>query len=289
MNFLSKFIKHDEDEEIDVDFNISQPKQEVTEEVPLDLPIISGSKKQVLAVWGSPSSGKTIVSVKIARYLASQKKNVVLVLCDMTAPPLPFICPDSDLESCYSIGNILSAPYVTEDLVKQNAILHKKNEYLSVFAAIKGDNIFTYPQYTETQAKAFINQLRGLADYVIIDCASAVAHNVLSAISLIESDAVLRLVSCDLKSISFLASQMPLLQDGMWNADKQYKVVSNIDAFQAKDTIEQIVGGVHFKIYHSDEVHQQFLNGNLLDALNQKNSAGFRKSISKISKEVFGV
>ena len=53
---------------------------------------------QVLAVWGSPSSGKTTVSVKLAKYLADKHKNVLLLLCDMTAPMLPCICPPSDLE-----------------------------------------------------------------------------------------------------------------------------------------------------------------------------------------------
>ena len=33
----------------------------------------------VLAVWGSPSSGKTTVSVKLADYLARKKKNVLLI------------------------------------------------------------------------------------------------------------------------------------------------------------------------------------------------------------------
>ena len=43
----------------------------------------------VLAVWGSPSSGKTTVSVKLADYLARKKKNVLLIFADMTTPPLP--------------------------------------------------------------------------------------------------------------------------------------------------------------------------------------------------------
>ena len=46
----------------------------------------------VLAVWGSPSSGKTTVSVKLADYLARKKKNVLLIFADMTTPPLPCIC-----------------------------------------------------------------------------------------------------------------------------------------------------------------------------------------------------
>ena len=32
------------------------------------------SKNQVLAVWGSPGSGKTTVSVKLAKHLADQKR-----------------------------------------------------------------------------------------------------------------------------------------------------------------------------------------------------------------------
>lgn len=46
-------------------------------------------KGGVLAVWGSPSSGKTTVSVKLADYLARKKKNVLLIFADMTTPPLP--------------------------------------------------------------------------------------------------------------------------------------------------------------------------------------------------------
>ncbi len=64
------------------------------------------------------------MSVKLARYIASQKKNVILVLADMSAPPLPYICPPSDLEAETSLGNILGAAHVDENLIKQNAILH---------------------------------------------------------------------------------------------------------------------------------------------------------------------
>lgn len=54
-----------------------------------------GTPSQVLAVWGSPGSGKTTVAVKLAKYLAGKKKNVILLLCDMTAPMLPSVRPES--------------------------------------------------------------------------------------------------------------------------------------------------------------------------------------------------
>lgn len=279
--FKSLMSRGDDDEEIDLEFDLASPENECFELPP------DRQDNQVLAVWGSPSSGKTIMSVKLARYIASQKKNVILVFADMSAPPLPYVCPSSDLESELSLGNILGAAHVDGNLVKQNAILHKKNEYLTMFAMLKGENAFSYAPYTETQAREFIHALRQLADYIIIDCTSNITNDILSAVSLIESDAVLRLVSCDLKSISYLNSQLPLLLDNKFNANKQYKAASNVSSFQADDEIEQIVGGVNFKIPHSDEVYKQFLAGNLFGGLTEKDSKDFRKAVSKIANEVF--
>ncbi len=279
--FKSLISRGDDDEELDLEFDLASPENDCFELPP------DRQDNQVLAVWGSPSSGKTIMSVKLARYIASQKKNVILVLADMSAPPLPYVCPSSDLESELSLGNILGAAHVDGNLVKQNAILHKKNEYLTMFAMLKGENAFSYAPYTETQAREFIHALRQLADYIIIDCTSNITNDILSAVSLIESDAVLRLVSCDLKSISYLNSQLPLLLDNKFNANKQYKAASNVTSFQADDEIEQIVGGVNFKIPHSDEVYKQFLAGNLFGGLAEKDSKDFRKAVSKIANEVF--
>ena len=279
--FKSLMSRGDDDEEIDLEFDLASPENECFELPP------DKQDNQVLAVWGSPSSGKTIMSVKLARYIASQKKNVILVFADMSAPPLPYVCPSSDLESELSLGNILGAAHVDGNLVKQNAILHKKNEYLTMFAMLKGENAFSYAPYTETQAREFIHALRQLADYIIIDCTSNITNDILSAVSLIESDAVLRLVSCDLKSISYLNSQLPLLLDNKFNANKQYKAASNVLSFQADDEIEQIVGGVNYKIPHSDEVYKQFLAGNLFGGLTEKDSKDFRKAVSKIANEVF--
>lgn len=50
------------------------------------------NENQMLAVWGSPGSGKTTTAVKLAARLAMQKKDVALLLCDMNTPMLPCIC-----------------------------------------------------------------------------------------------------------------------------------------------------------------------------------------------------
>lgn len=242
----------------------------------------------ILAVWGSPGAGKTVAAVRLAKHLADRKKNVVLLLCDMTAPMLPCICPASELECQRSLGSVLAAAHVSENLVKNNLITHKRMGHLTLLGMLKGENEYTYPPYGEVQARELIDCLREIAPYVVIDCGSYIANDILSAVALMESDAVLRLANADLKSISYLSSQLPLLSDAKWDADKQYKVASNVKPQQAGEHIGQALGSVAFTLPHSAELESQYLAGDLLADLSMKDSRAYRKEIEKISKEVFG-
>jgi len=241
-----------------------------------------------LAVWGSPGSGKTIAAVKIAKYLADKKRNTALLLCNMTAPMLPCICPPSELECERSLGSVLAAAHVSENLVKHNCVTHKRLSYLTMLGMLKGENEYTYPPYTESQARELIGCLREIAPYVVIDCGSYIANDILSAVALMESDAVLRLANCDLKSVSYFSSQLPLLRDSKWDADKQYKTASNLRPNQAGEHIGQVLGSVAFTLPHSPELESQYLAGNLLADLSLKDSRPFRKEIEKICGEVYG-
>ena len=242
----------------------------------------------VLAVWGSPGSGKTTVAVKLAQNLAGKKQNVVLVLCDMTAPMLPCICPPSELEAERSLGSVLAAAHVTEPLVKHNLVTLKRNSYLTILGMKKGENEYSYPPYSEVQAKELLDTLTGIAPFVVVDCGSYIANDILSAVAIMEADSVLRLASADLKSVSYLSSQLPLLRDSKWDADKQYKVASNIKPQQAGEQVGQALGSVAFTLPHSTELEEQYLAGNLLGELTMKDSRLFRREIEKICKEVFG-
>ena len=107
------------------------------------------------------------------------------------------------------------------------------------------------------------------------------------AVALMEADSVLRLANCDLKSIGYLSSQLPLLRELHWDEDKQYKAASNIKPLQAADRIGQVLGSVAFKLPYSQELEEQYLEGTLLNDLSMKDSKAFRREIEKICKEVF--
>lgn len=247
------------------------------------------SQEGMLAVWGSPGSGKTVTAVKIAKHLADRKKNVVLLLCDMTAPMLPCICPPSELECEHSLGSILAATHVSEPLIKHNLVTLKKNSHLTLLGMKKGENEYTYPPYSEVQARELLDGLREIAPVVIVDCGSYIANDILSAVALMESNSVLRLANADLKSVSYLSSQLPLLRDSKWDADKQYKVASNVKPWQAGEQVSQALGTAAFTLPYSKELEEQYLAGNLLSDLSLKDSRQFRKEIDKICREVFGI
>ncbi len=253
-----------------------------------NLPKESEIQGGILAVWGSPGSGKTTAAVKLAKHLADQKRNTVLVLCDMTAPMMPCICPSSELDGEHSLGSILAAAHISEPLIKYNMVTLKRNSFLTLLGMKKGENEYTYPPYSEIQAKELLDGLREIAPFVVVDCGSYIANDILSAMALMEADSVLRLANADLKSVSYLSSQLPLLRDSKWDADKQYKVASNLKPHQAGEQIGQALGSVAFTLVHSQELEEQYLAGNLLADLSLKDSRPFRREIEKICQEVFG-
>ena len=83
--------------------------------------------------------------------------------------------------------------------IKHNLTTHKKLSYLTMLGLRKGENEYTYAACTKQQAEVLIRGLREIAPYVVIDCSSYIANDILSAVALMEADSVLRLANCDLK------------------------------------------------------------------------------------------
>lgn len=102
---------------------------------PEELEPMEESGGGILAVWGSPGCGKTVTAVKIAKHLAAQKKNTVLLLCDMTAPMMPCICPPSELEVDKSLGSIFAAQHISVNLIKHNLTTFPASSRISTITA----------------------------------------------------------------------------------------------------------------------------------------------------------
>lgn len=132
---------------------------------PEELEPMEESGGGILAVWGSPGCGKTVTAVKIAKHLAAQKKNTVLLLCDMTAPMMPCICPPSELEVDKSLGSIFAAQHISVNLIKHNLTTLKRLPHLTMLGLRKKENEYTYAPCTKQQAEELIRGLREIVPY----------------------------------------------------------------------------------------------------------------------------
>ncbi|ODA43177.1 ATPase involved in chromosome partitioning [Desulfosporosinus sp. BG] len=242
--------------------------------------------KQILAVWGSPSSGKTVTAVKIARELSLNRKNVAVFFCDGVCPALPTVLKTKKpVEG--SLGEVLSAPNLTQELILKNCVCPAKNPYISFLGYKVGENVFTYAEYAKERAVDLLVLLRHIADCVVVDCASSLTDSILSTAALEVADAVLRLGSCDLKGVSYFMSSLPLIADRRFKPEKHIRVLSNVKPRQDSGGYENTYGGVSYKLPHVAAIEEQFYSLSLLDGLSGKEAKTYETVIREIAEGVF--
>ena len=120
---------------------------------------------------------------------------------------------------------------------------------------------------------------------MVIDCSSYIANDILSAVALMEADSVLRLANCDLKSIGYLSSQLPLLRELHWDEDKQYK---SCVQYQASAGCRPYRSGAGRRCFQAAPLSRNWRSsiwpGRSWNDLSMKDSKAFRQEIEKICK-----
>ena len=134
--------------------------------------------KACLPCGDSPSSGKTVVSVKLAEHLAKKKRNVILILADMVTPPLPYLCAPSDIEQERSLGSILAASHVTENLIKKNCMFYRKNDYLSMVGMLKGGECVHLSAHMKKSRRQNCSSLQHRSHRMSSWTAPAISHRI---------------------------------------------------------------------------------------------------------------
>ena len=153
---------------------------------------------KLIAVWGSPGSGKATFSVKLAEALNSRSKKsaghkTLVVFTDLTSPVVPVVFPNKKSEDIYSLGSVLVKTDLSPNVIFGGTMFIKDRSDLGYLGYTAGENKFSYPALTEDKIRAFEEQLRLMADFVIVDCVSNPEESLLSKLLL--QDAEIRLKS----------------------------------------------------------------------------------------------
>ena len=152
----------------------------------------------------------------------------------------------------------------------------------------KAGNPFSYAEYKKDRAIDLLVLLRHIADYVIIDCSSILTESIISTVALEVADEVLRLGSCDLKSISYFRSVLPLLSEPKFNIGKHVKVLSNVRPSQDGEEYKNAFGGVSYILPYVQAIDEQNSSLTLFDNIPGKAAKAYESVIKAIVKEVFG-
>lgn len=232
---------------------------------------------RIITVMGSPGSGKTTASLKMALELAAGRKNVILVFCDPFTPVIPYIIPPPEEQE--SIGALLTAPVLTQKMILDSCIPVKESPYMSMLGYRQGEGLMSYPQVTRERAVDFLVCLRYLADYIIIDCSTVYEADVLSMVAMELADSLIKLGTSNLKGISYFESHRQMLSDSRYHPGRQLMFIGNLREGQEWEAVSEQYGGVDGMLPYVEELERQHDEASLLEPLTGRESAGYMEGI----------
>ncbi|MNO15965.1 CobQ/CobB/MinD/ParA nucleotide binding domain protein [compost metagenome] len=241
--------------------------------------------KSLIAVWGSPNSGKTVTTVKLAQAFAARKQNVLVLCCDALCPSVSTIAPQG-ASNHQSLGELLSLASLTQEDLLHYALPLDVSPRIAFLGYKKGDNAFTYASYNRERAVDLLTLARHLADVVLVDCSSFLSADPLSTVALELADHVIRLHSCDLKSLMFYASYLPLVSDARFRRSSVLPLLSNVKPGQDSREYSQVFGGIQVALPHVPELEQQAAAARLLDDCSGKEAAAYSKVLELILSQL---
>ncbi|WP_042436114.1 ParA family protein [Faecalispora jeddahensis] len=241
---------------------------------------------RLIAIWGSVASGKTTLTIKIAKELAALKKNVLVIHCDNETPILPLLLPIE--ESISTLGDVLSLPEPTVTDLLKHCHIYGNSGYLSIMGYKLGDNLITYHEYLDPEVRSLYRLCLKIPDidYILVDCSHHTSE-ILTATALEIADQVLQVSTATLKSAVYNESQKRLLQGARYQYKKHLQILNDVFPKQDTYSFREALGGANYIFPHCPAITQQTEEKKLLDAVYGKEGKVFQSAMEDLIKEVF--
>ncbi|WP_049895181.1 hypothetical protein [Paenibacillus antibioticophila] len=243
------------------------------------------SNKRLIAVWGSPSSGKTVTAVKLAQAFANRKQNVLLLCSDALCPSVATIAPKG-IANHASLGELLSLPTLNQEDILHYALPLDVSPYIALLGYKKGDTSFSYATYNRDRVVDLLTLARHVADVVLVDCTSFLSVDLLSTVALEMADKIVRVHSCDLKSLMFFASYLPLLTDARFRRADLLPLLSKVKPEQDSHEYSQVFGGIQLTLPYLDQIEQQAATAQLLEEISGNTTNAYQEGIQALMEQL---
>lgn len=238
---------------------------------------------RIISVFGPPKSGKTTFAVSLAREIyRTYSCHVCLFSADNEVPLLPVLFPSRKENELFSAGNALSKPVITKEDALRSLTTVKNTSGLCVAGFTRGENRYTYPEFTMKSAENYLEALGEVTDVIIADC-TPYADSVITRAALKHSSRVFFLMTPELQSVSWYSSQMPLFPDDAFPKEDWMKIL-NIpfkDVFLPAEEVKAATGKPAFTLPCSKEAKRNLARGEMFSASPGKEYSGVIKKITE--------
>ena len=241
---------------------------------------------RVIAVWGSPSSGKTTLCAVLAKQFARKNRNVLLLSFDTCVPALPIWFPHTEPKG--SIGSLLTSLTLTAGDIADKITLYPRDERIGVLAAVREENLVTYPEIGKDMVYRLLDAAKKLCEYIIVDCNSNFMFDMLSLIALERADAVIRLQTPDARGMLYHASQLAVLDGEIFNTGRHVKVCNLVKEYHPLEETANAAGGFDAVLPFNEELESKYLTGKLFEEFYTRKGKEYVKSCNKLLSMVKG-
>lgn len=237
---------------------------------------------KIIAVCGSPASGKTTAGLKIAEEIYySTNLPVLFVSPDTNTPTLSLLFPRTKETELFSLGEALDKTTITcEDVLRQ--IVYTNNMRNFGFLGLKlGENKHSFPKPTEDKIREFFVSCGKIAPVVVVDCMSCF-DDLISEIAMREADVNIQLICPDLRCMGYYSAYE---ERYIAVQDKCIKIINLIDndIFLPIEEVKTHFKGVKYILPYSRALKQQAITGTLTEKISDTK---YRDICIRIAKQV---
>lgn len=242
---------------------------------------------KLITIFGSPGSGKTLLTMALASQYAQKKENVIIVSSDKIVPNLRVLLPSVQTDKTRSMGALLLQSGLTQKQIIPRLVFHPNSDYLACMALAPGDTPISYPPLFEpANVMELLNVLSGLADVVLVDGTSNPVTDSVTLTALETSEHVICTLTPDRKGLEYLNAILPVLRDEKYKTGKHIRIFSPVKAISPVKELLGMVEDVRFLLPYSAEAEERLLSGKLFQGFTRRPGLVYEQRVRELLEEL---
>lgn len=164
------------------------------------------SSTQLIAVYGSSGSGKTLIAQALGNALTAKGKKVVAMSMDCCSPALAVWLPNMKPRAGIgdSLGSLLQYASINLRDVAERIHTHPSNHNLGFMGCAYGASPSAYDGVSDERVMDMFELLVSETDIIIVDCQTNPVADALSRVGLSNADTAVCLFTADIKGLAWV-------------------------------------------------------------------------------------